>query len=294
MTIDFQKVADAIEKASPRIKELMFSQDLFGTLEEIAESNKIEEEIYPEMVDEIGYVILGLKQRSSFASSLEELGFEKTKANFISKEIESKIFSQLDTINDTGFDEKVQEYAERGEWVNKVEEIAKKYSLEDSKKEMLVGLCSETFSNLGNKGQLVNKMVDVLSISRLLAEQIFSDLDARVFNQAIKRVAASEPVTNSPAVSPSVPEIRPENLPMQGSNFIPTPKPAFENETLDKQKDEPSPSIGVPRYASDTSTPVAPKTDARSIIEKKLNEMTIGSKPIETKYQKDPYREPLS
>lgn len=294
MTIDFQKVADAIEKASPEIKGLMFSMDISDTLEEIAESNKIEEEIYPNMVDEVGYVILGLKQRSSFATSLEELGLEKTKASFISKEIESKIFSQLDVVTTTGLGEKILEIKEKGDWASKVEEIAKKYGLEDSKKDMLVDLCSKAFSNLGDKGQLVNRMVEQLSISRLLAEQVFSDLDARVFNQAVKQVVGTETKKANPEPSLNIPELRPDNLPMQGSNFIPTPKPAFQNETLDKQVGDNAPAIGVPRYATDSAPATTPKPDARSIIEKKLNDMTVGSKPIETKYQKDPYREPLS
>lgn len=293
MTIDFQKVAEAVEKASPEIKELMFSTDLSDALEEIAESNKVEEDIYLEMVDEVGYVILGLKSRSSFSQSLEEIGLEKTKASFISKEIESKIFSELDVKNTEGFEEKMQGFKEKGEWVTKVDEIAKKYGLEDSKKETLVSLCSETFSNISDKSQLVVKIVEKLTISRLLAEQIFSDLDARVFNQAIKHIVTIENKTENMRIESKVPEIRPQNLPMQGSNFIP-PKPEMKNDALDKQIPKSDSTIGVPRYAPSAPTANTPVMgNAKTMIEKKLSEITTNIKPIETKYQKDPYREAL-
>ena len=95
MTIDFQKVADAIEKATPETKDLLFSPNVHNTIEEIAESNKIEEEKFPQMVDEIGYAILGLKNQSSFFDSLIALGFEKNTALVITKDVDTKIFSLL-------------------------------------------------------------------------------------------------------------------------------------------------------------------------------------------------------
>jgi len=51
-------------------------------------------------------------------------------------------------------------------------------------------------------------------------------------------------------------------------------------------------SIGVPRYATeDIYKPTQPASNP--IVNNKLNTVTPGIRPIETKYQKDPYREPL-
>jgi hypothetical protein len=67
-------------------------------------------------------------------------------------------------------------------------------------------------------------------------------------------------------------------------------KPAFENTALDAQKQ--NTSIGVPRYATeDIYKPTQPASNP--IVNNKLNIVTPGIRPIETKYQKDPYREPL-
>ena len=98
MNIDFQKVADAIEKSFPEIKNLMFSAELGDKAGIIAEENKLEEEVAMKLFDEIGYVILDLKSRSSFFDSLTKIGIEKNMASIIAKEVESKIFSELDKI----------------------------------------------------------------------------------------------------------------------------------------------------------------------------------------------------
>jgi len=96
--IDFQKVADILEESSPEIKELMFSADLGDKIGEILEKYSLEEESAFAVFDEISYVILGLKQRSTFFSSLVEIGIEKIIAQKIASETENKIFVALDKI----------------------------------------------------------------------------------------------------------------------------------------------------------------------------------------------------
>ncbi len=101
MTINFEKVAEAIEKASPEIKNLMFSAELADKIGIIAEENKMEEEVAFKFIDEVGYVILDLKSKTSFFSSLTEIGIDKSIASLIEKEVNEKIFSELDKIKNT-------------------------------------------------------------------------------------------------------------------------------------------------------------------------------------------------
>lgn len=99
MSIDFQQVADAIEKSSWDIKNLMFSTEIGDEVKKITEENKIDPENSFKIADEISYVILGLKQRSSFLDSLKKIGIENIIAEKILKDVEYEIFSELDKIN---------------------------------------------------------------------------------------------------------------------------------------------------------------------------------------------------
>lgn len=97
--MDFQQVADAIEKSSPEIKDLLFSNEIGQALQSIAENNNLDEEASLKMIDEIGYVILGLKERSSLKNSLVSIGIQKTVVLSIIQEISREIFSKLDKID---------------------------------------------------------------------------------------------------------------------------------------------------------------------------------------------------
>jgi len=101
MSIDFQKVADAVEQASQEIKDLMFSAEIGIKIEDVAEENNLSEEKTLMLVDEIGYVILGLKSRNNFTDSLVQIGADKDVAIKINKEVTTSIFSELDKIKNT-------------------------------------------------------------------------------------------------------------------------------------------------------------------------------------------------
>lgn len=101
MNIDFEKVAEAIEKSSPEIKKLMFSVELGEKIQDMTEENNLDEETASKLADEIGYVILNLKTKSSFFDSLTHIGIDKNIATSISKEIDLRIFSELDKIKKT-------------------------------------------------------------------------------------------------------------------------------------------------------------------------------------------------
>lgn len=99
--MDFQKVAEAIRKSSPEIKRLIFSVELGEKVTDIAFENNLEEEVALKLADEVGYVILDLKSRSTFFDSLTEIGVDKNVASSVAKEVESNIFSELDKIKIT-------------------------------------------------------------------------------------------------------------------------------------------------------------------------------------------------
>ena len=97
--MDFQKVADAIEKSSSEIKDLLFSNEIGQVLQSIAKNNNLDDETSLKMIEEIGYIILGLKERSSIKNSLANIGVQKTAVFSIIQEVSKKIFTELDKIN---------------------------------------------------------------------------------------------------------------------------------------------------------------------------------------------------
>ena len=99
--MDFQKVADAVEKSSQEIKDFLFSEEVGQSLQDLAQKYNLNEEISLQMVDEVGYVILGLKERSSLKSALANIGVEKTAMLSIIQEVSRKIFAELDKIEAT-------------------------------------------------------------------------------------------------------------------------------------------------------------------------------------------------
>lgn len=99
MSIDFQKVADAIENSPQNIKDIMFSTETSYDIDLILKQYNFTEDDYFKIVDEVGYVILDLKSRFSFNDSLVGIGIEKNIADAIVKDIETEVFSKLDKIS---------------------------------------------------------------------------------------------------------------------------------------------------------------------------------------------------
>jgi hypothetical protein len=229
MTIDFQKVADVIEKAPKGIKNLMFSVELGDRLFEIATTNGVEEEEpYLQMVDEVGYVILGLKSPSSFVDSLVQMGISKDLATSIFSEIDGEIFSKLKKFEGgeiyrptkkgpvidgenilvvkkirTAIKDKNREALQKelnelpkttqdllfgNVWEERTAEIAEKYSLNEPQTDSLVNNVLFILINKAKKETLLETVVKDLGISQMLAEQIMEDLEVRVFEYAFKTI----------------------------------------------------------------------------------------------------------
>lgn len=172
---------------------------------------------------------------------------------------------------------KIQDFIFLGNWEEKVGEISRKYSLNAEQGEKLSNIVILVLSLIINPEDVKSNITQDLKISDLLADQIILEIESRIFEPAVKQIE-----TISPEQKTKLPEIRPDNTPVVGNNFIP-PKPQLQNEALDKQKPT---FVSVPRYAENTTS--------GNIIEKKLNAITGSIKETPpVKYEKDPYRESL-
>lgn len=378
MTIDFQKVADAFEHSHQGIVDLMLSTDLAQKIEDIAITNKIQEDMFPLLVDEIGYVILGLKQRFAFKESLLEIGMEPAMAEVIANKTEEVVFrlideakkysvvenretkegatntrgvvvsgmngwakkffvdykpSATDLLEKSNIYEKTVESIKTGTrntlpkyieslknevvdsvldsiWMERVNEISKKYSLSEDQSKMLSENVFFALVGLQKPDQFEKNIVDDMGISRLLSEQIILDIENRIFNYFIKQLSDKKQLTDN-----RIPEKRPDSLPQiqhevpkievnsSVPNYTPRPKVVLSDEPVQSP-------ITVPRFKavplSDTELSqnfipnIPPKPNSTGIMDTKLNSITKSideSKPNNPpipKYTTDPYREPLS
>jgi hypothetical protein len=138
----------------------------------------------------------------------------------------------------------VQDFIAGNEWENRVNEISKKYALDAKQSEALSNNTMLLLVGLSDPENLTKNIEEDLGISGLLSEQIFEDLEKRVFDYALKILEKKPEIkkqTSAPIVS-KIPEIRPENLPAQ------TTKPPVAQKPTENK-------ISIPKYAP-VSTPV--------------------------------------
>lgn len=275
----------AYQKLSPEIQSFIMDTGTTELILNYLTETRLTEDQTESADSEILYAMYELQSLSDAINNIAKLSNRNINDFSILKtNLENNIFSKIKTNTKEGttvFNK------------NKVLEICKKYTLGEVQSEKLLEIVSHVVEPIEPKS-LLETITSELGISSLLAEQIVDELYNRVLENKPKYIVDSPP---NPITKSTIPEIRPQNLPMQGSNFIPTPKPAFQNQMLDNQKtSEPAP-IGVPRYAGDSlkvnTVPSNQNIGAGSIIENKLNNVTSGIREIPTKYEKDPYRETL-
>lgn len=201
----------------------------------------------------------------------------------------------------------VQDFVYEGEWEVRTNEIAKKYSLSPTQTDTLSNVVVLVLIGLESPGTFLETLVTDLSVSRLLAEQIVTDLEKRVFEYAIKEIEGKQQKTISTTqtqVTPSQPKtenlskttfdvsfpkpvIKSTNLPMVEKGEVvhnnPLPKPNV-------QEQKPIPSAGAPVQISPvTSEPVqrpipVPRftaADSNPSEQKISTEIPIENKPIE-------------
>lgn len=177
----------------------------------------------PELSDsadsEILYATYGLQTLDDAIANIAKLSnknmndFSKLKVN-----LENNIFSKIKI--DKSPNETTKSLTVTGDWKSKLMEIAKKYSLNQSQTDKLINIVTGVLSESKKPDSLIETIISDLGISRLLAEQLMSDLETRVFEYALKEVKSeklkveSKPFVSKGTFDTKVPEVKPTNLPM--------------------------------------------------------------------------------
>ena len=97
--MEFEKIEKAVEQASEKIKSIIFSEEMGAFLKNLGGESGLSDEATMALTDEVGYIILGLKERASLKESLQRIGISKPTVFSIIQEINKKIFKELDEIS---------------------------------------------------------------------------------------------------------------------------------------------------------------------------------------------------
>src|SRR3989344_2687953 len=97
--MDFEKVEKSIEGSSQEVKNLLFSEEIGKFLNETASKYNLNEEVTLQMIDEVGYIILGLKERQTLKNSLAKINVPKESVASLTMDLSRKIFTELDKLN---------------------------------------------------------------------------------------------------------------------------------------------------------------------------------------------------
>ena len=186
----------------------------------------------------------------------------------------------------------VKDVIEEGAWEDRVTEIGQKYSLDQDQIDKLADKVLLTLVGLDAPDTFIADVISDLRISRILAEEVASEVESRIFEPALNKLEKLEKNTdNRPEFSTAtevnpptsnIPEIKPSNLPMIEKDQVSVPKYI-----------EPPKSIVDNKLNSIVS---AVKEDLGTPTKTSPGEVRPTDSPDQSrkKYVADPYREPLN
>lgn len=197
-------------------------------------------------------------------------------------------------------------------WEERTVEIGKKYGLKDDQVDQLANIVVLVLIGIEKPETFLQTVMADLGISNLLAEQILTDLENRVFDYALKEIESSN--QQRPATA-KVLEVKPDNLPAIEIGEVAHDTPPGPRVTPLEQKPLTSvqkPTYGVPKFGMgqvepkvqvinmNQNKPVSPTVPESKPQGNVLNvppemQKKMGETPKmpTTKYDSDPYREPI-
>ncbi|MFZ2522009.1 MAG: hypothetical protein WAX44_01935 [Minisyncoccia bacterium] len=146
----------------------------------------------------------------------------------------------------------VSDLLSEGVWENRVREVSQKYGLTPEQTENLIDDVLFVIIGQDDQNQLLSNLKETHGFSPILSEQIFEDLDKRVFDYALKFIESRAQKKETPRPVSNVYK-SPENSAQNPTRQV-TPPPAHTEQT-----------ISVPRYSP--APMYVPVTETRPSVE---------------------------
>ncbi len=239
----------------------------------VAKNNNLNEEQEELFATETTLVILGIESPEKYPDNLaDNVGLDDKTVVKIAKEVDEQILTPILEMvekNKKIISQKPNSEKSYGNTQNistgvkeRVIEIAVKYGLDKNQENALVTLALSVISNPEEKGLLQNNISQTLKISGLMAEQIVSDLEKRVFSQQVKleKIPDKKPTENKP-VETKIPEVKPTNLPMVEKNEVAhdVKKDSSEGSVASSKENTTEPDMSKRHFDIEQTPPPVPK-----------------------------------
>lgn len=258
---DLTEIEKIIE-SNPEIGKLLFDNSLLVKINEIAEINKFPEDLYNIVIEEITYVVVGLEKKESFVETITAYGVDENVAREIYNEANISFFLKVNKYK--GTTGVAGQTNLKPNWDKIIDEISRKYGLEEDKKKTLISVCQEIVADNSKKSNILSDLANKLNISSIVAEQISEELDGRVFTVTPKFTPITKTESPRPISTPQIQEIPPEQtfLTPEPTNpekeYTPPNLPvAEEDRELIKEK------VSIPRYVPTSVEEIRAKENER-------------------------------
>ena len=249
MSFTKEQKKEAYKKLSPEVQSFITDNETTELIGNYLKNSGLIGEQSDSADTEILNSMFGLQTLQEAISNIAKLsGKNINELSKLKSDLENNIFSKIPSIKNVNID-----------WEGKVEEISKKYNLNDGQNGTLNSICKEILLNMNKKGELLSNLDQKIGISKLLSEQIIDDLNKRVFDYAskttepkpINKSGIPTPPSIQQVVKPVIPQIQTQNnnkIPEIKPNNLPTIQL---NKTMKKNNiaiNNNSPKIEVPKF----------------------------------------------
>ncbi len=301
MTFTREQKNTAYKKLSPEVQSFIMDNETTELIESYLKEVSLSEEQSNSADTDILCAMYGLQTLTEAINSIAKLSNKKMEdLSKLKTNLEENIFSKIP--NNKGVDTpKLNKTLTNSQVKDRVEEIAKKYSLNAGQTDTLLTSVSSILSGKNTLDTFTILIPSELGISKLLAEQIMNDLSNRVFGYTLVQTESRQqladsgeedvkinvgekfkPVTTQPnnifadmkaqikqadgaiAHTMYTPEIRPTNVPMV-------------------EKGEIAHDISVPKYVPPVTSKPSPEAIQRPVPVPRFVAEPITNEPEEIK-----------
>ena len=178
MTFTKEQIKLAYKNLSSEIQNFIMDNETTELIENNLKEVGLSEEQSVSADSEILYAMYGLQTSSEAMLNIAKLSNKNiNELSQLKNNLENNIFSKIQINKNLS--------ANKIDLDTRIEEISKKYNLNDTQKNSLNSICKEILFDMDKKETLLSDIDQKLSVSKLLAEQIINDLNKRVFEYAI-------------------------------------------------------------------------------------------------------------
>ena len=316
MNSEIQKIIEErIKKLPSNVVVALENVPWMNKIKNIAEGNNFDKERGRSFMIETTILILGIESPMKYLTNLaEKVRLNNDAVVRISEEVDKQIITPIlkmveknesatTTKETTNVKNKKNEPVPadtektRKETRDRVSEISEKYGLDENQTGSLVGVVRSVISKPEEKPLLLDKILQNLKVSRLLAEQIMSDLEKRIFSANFSQNKERPNQQTVPGGKENqnqsrIPEIAPKILPVVEKNesvrqvFSTPPQPEKISVPNYAPVYKPNPPIGTILSAVkpiQNKTPEVSRITYTSSGETKKESEDMRQEPVDTK-----------